>query len=90
VKTNNRYRETQRVYEFGDVDSFSWLLPVGLFGTTKLTWHKPGSTGPENATVAAVPATVTPGVEQSPVPHAITVSFGFAGVKPAVAGPTKL
>ena len=69
---------------------FKLLLPVGVFGTTKLIWHSPGPTRPENAMVAAIPPTVKPGDEQSPVPHAITVSFAFAGVRPALRGPIKL
>lgn len=75
---------------FGELDMPSGLLPDDVFGIAKLTWHRPGPTRPENATVAETPATVMVGVEQSPVAQAITVSFGFAGTNPALAGPTKL
>ena len=59
-------------------------------GTTKLIWHNPGATWPENDTTAGLALTVMAAVEQSPVAHAITVSFGLAGVRPALVGPTKL
>src|SRR5574337_846934 len=77
------YGLTQREYESRELDTVSWLTPASPFGTTKLIWHRPRATRPENTTAALLPPAVTVGMEQSPVPHAITASPGFAGVKPA-------
>jgi len=39
--------ETQKAYEFGDVENRSGLLPEAFAGTTKLIWHNPAATRPE-------------------------------------------